>query len=56
MLPHKILDFVLIHELAHIIEFNHSKDFYKVIATVMPSYKLQQKQLKNYDYLLSLYR
>lgn len=56
MLPHKILDFVLIHELAHIIEFNHSKDFYKVIATVMPAYKLQQKQLKNYDYLLSLYR
>lgn len=56
MLPHKALDFVLIHELAHIIEFNHSKEFYKVIASVMPSYKLQQKQLKNNDYLLNLYR
>lgn len=56
MLPHKALDFVLIHELAHIIEFNHSKDFYKVISTIMPSYKLQQKQLKNNDYLLNLYR
>jgi len=56
MLPHKIIDFVLIHELSHIIEFNHSKNFYKVISTIMPSYKLQQKNLKEYDYLLSLYR
>lgn len=56
MLPHKILDFVLVHELAHIIEFNHSKDFYKIISLVIPSYKLQQKQLKEYDYLLNIYR
>ena len=26
MLPHKAIDFVLIHELAHILEFNHSKN------------------------------
>lgn len=55
-LPHKIIDFVIIHELAHIIEFNHSKDFYKIISLVQPSYKLQQKNLKEYDYLLSVYR
>ena len=56
MLPHKTLDFVLIHELAHIVEFNHSKDFYKIIQLLMPSYKLQQKILKENDYLLNLYR
>ena len=56
MLPHKAIDFVLIHELAHIIEFNHSKQFYKIISTVMPSYKLQQKILKEYDYVLTLLR
>lgn len=56
MLPHKALDFVLIHELAHIIEFNHSKEFYRVIASIMPSYKLQQKVLKEHDYLLNVYR
>lgn len=56
MLPHKAVDFVLIHELAHIIEFNHSKQFYKIISKVMPSYKLQQKILKEYDYVLSLFR
>ena len=56
MLPHKIIDFVIIHELAHIIEFNHSKQFYKILSTIMPNYKLQQKNIKEYDYLLSLYR
>lgn len=56
MLPHKAIDFVLIHELAHILEFNHSKQFYKIISTIMPSYKLQQKILKEYDYVLSLLR
>lgn len=56
MLPHKAIDFVLIHELAHIIEFNHSKQFYKIISLVMPSYKLQQKTLKEYDYVLKLFR
>lgn len=56
MLPHKAIDFVLIHELAHIIEFNHSKDFYKIISTIMPGYKLQQKVLKENDYVLNLFR
>jgi len=56
MLPHKTLDFVLIHELAHIVEFNHSKDFYKIISLIMPSYKLQQKVLKENDYLLNIFR
>lgn len=56
MLPHKTLDFVIIHELAHIVEFNHSKDFYKIISIIMPNYKLQQKTLKEYDYLLNLFR
>ena len=56
MLPHKTIDFVLIHELAHILEFNHSKQFYKIISSIMPSYKLQQKILKEYDYVLRLFR
>lgn len=56
MLPHKAIDFVIIHELTHILEFNHSKDFYKIISSVMPSYKLHQKTLKEFDYVLHLFR
>lgn len=56
MLPHKLIDYVIIHELTHILEFNHSKDFYKIIASIMPGYKMQQKNLKSYDYVLHIYR
>lgn len=56
MLPHKAIDYVIIHELSHIIEFSHSKEFYKIVSLVMPSYKLQQKVLKSYDYTLGLFR
>ena len=56
MLPHKAIDYVIIHELSHVIEFSHSKDFYKIISLVMPSYKLQQKVVKEYDYVLGLFR
>lgn len=56
MLPHKVIDYVIIHELSHIIEFSHSKDFYKIISLVMPSYKLQQNIIKSYDYVLNLFR
>lgn len=56
MLPHKTIDYVLVHELSHILQMNHSKEFYKIVSTVIPSYKLQQKILKENNYLLNLYR
>lgn len=56
MLPHRIIDFIIIHELCHVLEFNHSKNFYKILSSVMPDYKDCQKALKDYDYLLTLYR
>ena len=46
MLPHKAIDFVIIHELTHILEFNHSKDFYALVESFMPDWK-QRKALLN---------
>ncbi len=56
MLPCKMIDYIIIHELAHLIEFNHSKKFYKIIACIMPKWESVRKDLKNYDYLLNLIR
>ena len=56
MLTHKALDYVLVHELSHILQMNHSKEFYKIVSMIIPSYKLHQKTLKQNDYLLNLYR
>ena len=56
MLPHKIIDYIIIHELSHLIEFNHSKQFYNIIGSIMPDWQTQRKKLKDYGYLLSLLR
>ncbi len=54
MLPPKLIDYIMIHELAHLVEFNHSKKFYKIIESVMPNWAGYRKQLKNYSYLLTI--
>ena len=37
--PEKVLNYVVVHELAHRKEMNHSPAFYAVVASVMPEYK-----------------
>lgn len=56
MLPHLLIDYVVVHELAHLRVGNHSKNFYKVIETILPDYKTYIKEMKEYNYLLGLYR
>lgn len=56
MLPHKDIDYIIIHELTHLLEFNHSTNFYKIIESIMPDYKKQKEDLKKYDFVLGLLR
>jgi predicted metal-dependent hydrolase len=50
--PDKIIDYVVIHELCHIKEKNHSRNFWKEVYKLMPNYKIHQKWLKENGYLL----
>jgi len=45
--PEKVLDYVVVHELAHRKEMNHSPAFYAVVASVMPEYKTYEKWLRD---------
>lgn len=45
-LPKDLIDYVIIHELCHFIESNHSKRFYKELEKRLPDYKLKEKRLK----------
>ena len=49
--PEETIDYVIIHELAHRIEMNHSKRFWNIIAQVCPSYKSHEKWLKTNGHL-----
>ena len=42
-----VIDYVVVHELAHITEMNHSARFWAVVAGILPDYKARQKRLKD---------
>lgn len=42
----EIIDYVIIHELAHIIHFDHSADFWSLVAKYCPNYKKIRKYMK----------
>jgi len=42
----EVIDYVIIHELAHLVHFNHSKSFWNLVAKYCPNYKLLRKELK----------
>lgn len=44
--PDDVLEYVCIHELAHLIEHNHSDRFWALVKKAMPNYKQKQKWLK----------
>lgn len=52
--PPAILDYVVVHELCHLTHMNHSKDFWDMVAGVMPEYKQCRKWLREHGGELTL--
>ncbi len=48
-LPWELIDYVLVHELAHTHELNHSPQFWLTVQNCLPDYKQRRQQLKNYQ-------
>ena len=44
--PEAAIDYVVVHELAHLVEMNHSPRFYAVVERVLPDYKTRKRLLK----------
>lgn len=45
--PEEAIDYVVVHELCHILHHNHSKEFYKAIEKILPDYKEREKLLRH---------
>ena len=47
LMPKEIIDYVVIHELCHILHFNHSKLFWKEVSIYCPEYKKQKNWIND---------
>lgn len=47
-MPAKILDYVVVHELAHLKEMNHSPRFWVQVEKMLPDYRQRRKWLKEH--------
>ena len=54
MAPSLIIDYVVVHELAHMKEKNHSRSFWTLVARIMPDYRKYRLWLKENGHLLDI--
>lgn len=46
LMPGEVLDYVVVHELAHRLEMNHSAAFWAIVERELPDYRARRKLLK----------
>ena len=54
MAPVSVLDYIIVHEMSHLIQANHSPKFWKLVESIIPDYKDKKKWLKDYGVRLEL--
>lgn len=53
MAPQRMIDYIVVHEMAHIAVRGHSEAFWELVADVMPDYRERRKWLKDNGHLLT---
>lgn len=54
MAPIEVIDYVVVHEMCHMIHMNHSLRFWECVEELMPDYKIRKEWLKNNGIRLTL--
>jgi len=54
MAPPPIIDYVIVHELTHLVEMNHSRRFWERLGRILPDYARRRKWLRENEHLLTL--
>jgi predicted metal-dependent hydrolase len=53
-LPNDVIDYVIVHELLHLLELNHSKRFWELVRLNCPTYEDDRKWLRMYGRFITL--
>ena len=53
-MPMRLIDYVVAHEVAHLVEMNHSPRFWRAVGNLVPDYAVRRKELRRdgYRYLV----
>lgn len=52
LLPPELSDYIVVHELCHLKEMNHSSKFWSLVSQTIPNYRQLRRRLKPYSYKL----
>ena len=53
LLPRRLVEYVIIHELCHSRHMNHSSKFWNLVEKYCPDYKKRKAELSNYSFILN---
>lgn len=54
MAPAEVIDYVIIHELCHLLHMNHDRSFWRRLGSVMPDYKEKEEFLARFGQFMTL--
>lgn len=55
LMPLEVIDYIVVHELSHLVHMNHSKDFWSYVEKYMPDYKVREEKLKSLSHEVKMY-
>jgi predicted metal-dependent hydrolase len=54
MAPPQVVDYVIVHELCHLVHLNHSRQFWGLVESILPDYEVRRRQLQEHGRSVSL--
>ncbi len=54
MAPIEVIDYVIIHELCHLLHMNHDRSFWRRVGSIMPDYKEKEAFLAQHGHAMTL--
>lgn len=54
MAPIELVDYVIVHELCHLIHMNHDRSFWRRVGSILPDYKKRKESLAKLGHYMTL--